>query len=102
MRPVRQALIGHRHGSRARSLTGSFGQTEISVPRARVQTSDGRTTEWRSLAPRAYQRRTLTADALIAGAYLAGTHTRRVRRAQVASALAARDRIIPTPLLIQR
>ena len=30
---------------------------------------------------RAYQRRTLTADALIAGAYLAGTNTRRVRRA---------------------
>ena len=30
---------------------------------------------------RAYQRRTLAADALIAGAYLAGTNTRRVRRA---------------------
>ena len=28
-----------------------------------------------------YQRRTLFADALIAGAYLAGTNTRRVRRA---------------------
>ena len=31
-----------------------------------------------------YQRRTLTADALIAGAYLAGTNTRRVRRALAA------------------
>ncbi len=30
---------------------------------------------------RAYQRRTKAADALIAGAYLAGTNTRRVRRA---------------------
>ena len=30
---------------------------------------------------RAYQRRTVAADALIAGAYLAGTNTRRVRRA---------------------
>ena len=29
----------------------------------------------------AYQRRTRAADALIAGAYLAGTNTRRVRRA---------------------
>jgi putative transposase len=30
---------------------------------------------------RAYQRRTLAADALIAGCYLTGTNTRRVRRA---------------------
>jgi transposase-like protein len=30
---------------------------------------------------RTYQRRTLAADALIASAYLAGTNTRRVRRA---------------------
>jgi len=66
-------VVGHRHGSRTRSLTGSFGKTEITVPRARLQTSDGRTTEWHSKTLRAYQRRTLTADALIAGAYLAGT-----------------------------
>ena len=33
---------------------------------------------------RAYQRRTLAADALIAGTYLAGTNTRRVRRALAA------------------
>src|SRR5947199_4531372 len=74
-------VVGHRHGCRTRSLTGSFGQTEITVPRARLQTSDGRTTEWRSKALRAYQRRTKAADALIAGAYLAGTNTRRVKRA---------------------
>ena len=77
-------IVGHRHGSRTRSLTGSFGKTEITVPRARLQTSDGRTSEWHSKALRAYQRRTLTADALIAGAYLAGTNTRRVRRALAA------------------
>jgi transposase-like protein len=77
-------IVGHRHGSRTRSLTGSFGKTDITVPRARLQTSDGRTTEWHSNALRAYQRRTLTADALIAGAYLAGTNTRRVRRALAA------------------
>ena len=74
-------IVGHRHGSRTRSLTGSFGKTEITVPRARLQTPDGGNTEWHSKALRAYQRRTLTADALIAGAYLAGTNTRRVRRA---------------------
>ena len=72
---------GHRHGHRSRSLLGSFGQVEIEVPRARLKTPDGKTTEWKSKALRAYQRRTLVADALIAGAYLAGTNTRRVRRA---------------------
>jgi putative transposase len=78
------SIVGHRHGSRTRSLTGSFGKTEITVPRARLQTSDGKTTEWHSKALRTYQRRTLTADALIASAYLAGTNTRRVRRALAA------------------
>src|SRR5437773_4413269 len=77
-------IAGHRHGSRTRSLTGSFGKTAITVPRARLQACDGGTTEWHSKALRAYQRRTLTADALIAGAYLAGTNTRRVRRALAA------------------
>ena len=72
---------GHRHGHRTRSLLGSFGRVEIEVPRARLNTPDGKTTEWKSTALRAYQRRTLVADALIAGAYLAGTNTRRVRRA---------------------
>src|SRR6266480_1175360 len=72
---------GHRHGHRSRSLLGSFGQVEIEVPRARLNTLSGKTTEWKSKALRAYQRRTLVADALIAGSYLAGTNTRRVRRA---------------------
>jgi putative transposase len=75
------AATGHRHGHRSRSLLGSFGQVEIEVPRARLNIPDGKTTEWKSKALRAYQRRTLVADALIAGAYLAGTNTRRVRRA---------------------
>ena len=67
---------GHRHGHRSRSLLGSFGRVELEVPRARLNTPDGKTTEWKSKALRAYQRRTLVADALIAGAYLAGTkHT---------------------------
>ena len=51
------------------------------MPRARLNTPDGKTTEWKSRILRAYQRRTLAADALIAGCYLAGTNTRRVRRA---------------------
>ena len=80
----RAGIAGHRHGSRARSLTGTFGPIEIAVPRARLGTSAGTTTEWKSQALRAYQRRTLAADALIAGSYLAGTNTRRVRRALAA------------------
>jgi putative transposase len=78
---IATGAAGHRHGSRVRTLMGTFGKTEIAVPRARLNASDGKTTEWKSQALRAYQRRTLTADALIAGAYLAGTNTRRVRRA---------------------
>ena len=78
---ARAGVTGHRHGSRTRSLTGTFGPIEIAVPRARLTTPEGRTTEWKSQALRAYQRRTLAADALIASSYLAGTNTRRVRRA---------------------
>jgi transposase-like protein len=78
------AVTGHRHGSRTRSLTGTFGPVEIEVPRARLNTPEGGTREWKSQALRAYQRRTLAADALIASTYLAGTNTRRVRRALAA------------------
>ena len=78
---VAAVVSGHRHGSRVRTLTGTFGKTEIAVPRARLNTSDGKTTEWKSQALRNYQRRTRAADALIAGTYLSGTNTRRVRRA---------------------
>ena len=74
-------VTGHRHGHRSRSLLGTFGRIEIEVPRARLNTANGKTTEWKSQTLRAYQRRTLAADALIASCYLAGTNTRRVRRA---------------------
>src|SRR3972149_661403 len=61
-----------------------FDPIEIAVPRARLNPPDGKTTEWKSQALRAYQRRTLAADALIAGSYLAGVNPRRVRRALAA------------------
>jgi putative transposase len=77
-------IVGHRHGHRMRSLTGTFGPTQIAVPRARLTGEDGKTTEWKSKALRAYQRRTRAADALIASTYLSGTNTRRVRRALAA------------------
>ena len=50
-------VTGHRHGSRTRSLTGTFGPIEIAVPRARLNTAEGKTTEWKSQALRAYQQR---------------------------------------------
>jgi transposase-like protein len=78
---VGAGAAGHRHGSRPRTLMGTFGKIEINVPRARLQGPDGKTSEWKSSALRAYQRRTVAADALIASTYLAGTNTRRVRRA---------------------
>src|SRR6266480_7277712 len=55
-------VAGHRHGHRSRSLLGTFGRVEIAVPRARLDTTEGKTTEWNSKALRAYQRRTKRAD----------------------------------------
>ena len=72
---------GHRHGHRARSLIGTFGPVDLRVPRARLDAGDGTTNEWKSQSLKAYQRRTAQIEALIAGAYLAGTNTRRVKRA---------------------
>ena len=43
---------GHRHGHRSRTLLGTFGQQKIEVPRARLDTPDGKTTEWKSQALR--------------------------------------------------
>ena len=63
---------------------GTFGPATVRVPRARLETSEGKTVEWKNATIPAYQRRTKQADALIAGAYLAGTNTRRVRRALAA------------------
>jgi putative transposase len=72
---------GYRNGHRDRQLVGTFGPMTLSVPRARLTNGDGRQEEWRSKLLPAYQRRTGRAEQLIAGVYLAGTNTRRVRRA---------------------
>jgi hypothetical protein len=55
-----------------------------------LNTAEGKTTEW---ILRAYQRRTLAADALIANTYLAGTNTHRSsRRLPSLVAIVAQDR----------
>ena len=45
-------VAGHRHGHRSRSHLGTFGRVEIAVPRARLDTAEGKTTEWKSTARR--------------------------------------------------
>jgi transposase-like protein len=69
---------GYRNGTRERHLLGSFGPVQVSVPRARMADAEGGTREWRSAALPRYARMTRQVEALIAGAYLAGTNTRRV------------------------
>ncbi len=77
-------VLGHRHGHRERGLIGTFGTVTVRVPRARLATPEGGTKEWRNASIPAYQRMTRRAEALIAGTYLSGTNTRRVRRALAA------------------
>lgn len=50
-------IAGCRHGHRKRDLTGTFGKTEIAVPRARIAGDGGKTSEWKSKSLPAYQRR---------------------------------------------
>jgi putative transposase len=80
----RGAAAGYRHGTRSRQLLGSFGPVEIAVPRVRLLAPDGTSREWRSAVLPRYARMTKQAEALIASAYLAGTNTRRVKRALAA------------------
>ena len=75
------ARAGYRHGRRKRQLLGSFGPVTISLPRARLTCDDGTRQEWHSKVLPRYARMTRQVEALIAGAYLSGTNTRRVRRA---------------------
>jgi transposase-like protein len=78
---VASGTAGYRHGRRARQLLGSFGAVTIQVPRARLNDGHGTSREWRSEALPRYARMTRQVEALIAGTYLSGTNTRRVRRA---------------------
>ena len=72
---------GYRNGHRQRQLVGTFGAVTVSLPRARLFDGDGREREWKSEIIPSCKRLTKRAEAIIANAYLAGTNTRRVRRA---------------------
>ena len=80
----RGAVGGYRNGTRSRRLLGSFGPIEIAVPRARLFAADGTSREWQSAVLPRYARMTRQVEALIASTYLAGTNTRRVKRALAA------------------
>jgi putative transposase len=72
---------GYRHGRRpARVVATEFGPTEVAAPRARIRTSAG-VEEYRSRVIERYARRTKAVDAAILSCYLAGTNTRKVKRA---------------------
>jgi transposase-like protein len=72
---------GYQHSPRERTITTGLGPVALTVPRGRLFTPRGETEEWRSeLMPR-YARRTREVDAALAGLYLSGTNTRRVKQA---------------------
>jgi len=73
---------GYQHSPRERTITTGLGPVTLTVPRGRLFTTpEGESAEWRSeLLPR-YARRTREVDAALAGLYLSGTNTRRVRQA---------------------
>lgn len=76
-----RGATGYRNGHRKRELVSTLGRLAVEVPRARVVGPEGQAHEFRSaLLPRC-QRLTNRALSVIAGAYLAGVNTRRVRRA---------------------
>ncbi|WP_400771439.1 hypothetical protein [Methylosinus sporium] len=44
---LNEDAVGRRHGHRQRALTGTFGNTKITVPHARIQGENGKTSKWR-------------------------------------------------------
>lgn len=72
---------GYRNGTKTRTLTGPTGPVELTLPRGRLTTSDTSTEEWRSTVVPRYQRRMREVNEAVAGVYLSGGNTRRIRGA---------------------
>ena len=72
---------GYRNGHRERTLTTSSGPTTFWLPRARLNTKEGGSEEWRSRTVGRYERRSQRVDEAIVGVYLSGANTRRIRGA---------------------
>ena len=71
---------GYRNGTKTRTLSTSFGPTELVVPRALVFDGEQRR-EWQSQIVPRYARRTREVDAALLGLYFGGVNTRRVKQA---------------------
>jgi len=72
---------GYRNGAKSRTLTGPTGPVELTLPRGRLTKDDGGTEEWRSTVVPRYQRRMREVNEAVAGVYLSGGNTRRIRGA---------------------
>lgn len=72
---------GYRHGAVTRTVTTAEGLRTLEVPRGRVATAAGQTAEFQSAILPRYTRRTREVDDALLGCYLAGTNSRRIRRA---------------------
>src|ERR1700680_756501 len=55
-----ESFAGSRHGHRKRRILGTFGATTVRVPRARLTTPEGKTTEWRKATILSHHRRAKT------------------------------------------
>ena len=75
-----EARLGYRNGAKHRTLTTSFGPTELAVPRAVIFDGEHRR-EWQSRIVPRYARRTREVDAALLGLYFGGVNTRRVKQA---------------------
>src|SRR6185295_8957192 len=75
--PYARGGQGYRNGHRARKLLLSTGPVELSVPRARVQTSLGEQEFCSAILPRC-KRLSASAQSLIFSVYLCGVSTRKV------------------------
>jgi transposase-like protein len=71
---------GYRNGTRQRMLAGPTGPLRLTVPRATLFPPSGER-EWSSKVLPRYQRRLPELNEAIAGAYLSGTNTRRIKGA---------------------
>jgi transposase-like protein len=71
---------GYRNGAKNRTLTTSWGPTELTVPRAVIFDGEQRR-EWQSRIVPRYVRRTAEVDAALLGLYFGGVNTRRVKQA---------------------
>ena len=72
---------GYRNGAKSRTLTGPTGPVELTLPRARLAREGGDSEEWRSTVVPRYQRRMREVNEAVAGVYLSGGNTRRIRGA---------------------